>query len=68
MMVCLTVVNAADRFVTFTNQGAAFPVVKDGSAVNIVIDNSDYEGVCLALNNLQPCIFSLYSLLIGYEG
>lgn len=59
MMVCLTVVNAADRFVTFTNQGAAFPVVKDGSAVNIVIDNSDYEGVCLALNNLQHDIHAV---------
>lgn len=53
MMICLTVANAADKFVTFTKDGASLAIAKDGKVLDIISDINDYEGVRMALNNLQ---------------
>ena len=53
MMVCMTAVNAADNFISFTDVSSAFAIAKDGKVLDVVVDNDDYEGVLLALNSLQ---------------
>ena len=53
MMICLTVANAADKFVMFTKEGASLAIAKDGKVLDIISDINDYEGVRMALNNLQ---------------
>jgi len=53
MMVCCLLVSAADKFVTFMSGESNFALAKEGNVLNLVYDNDDYEGVKMALTNLQ---------------
>lgn len=53
LFVSINQTKAADKFVSFTNSASTFAIAKDGKVLDIVFDNNDYEGVRLALDNLQ---------------
>ena len=53
MTLCCLLVSAADRFVNFKSGDASFALAKDGKVLNMVCDANDYEGVKMALANLQ---------------
>ena len=36
MMICQTIANAADKFVTFTKEGASLAIAKDGKVLDII--------------------------------
>ena len=53
LTLCCLLVTAADKFVTFKSGEASFALAKDGQVLNLVCDADDYEGVKMALANLQ---------------
>ena len=53
MSVCCIMMNAADSFVSFKSSDAYFTLAQDGKVSQIVFDANDYEGVVIAVNNLQ---------------
>ncbi|MBR1413036.1 MAG: glycosyl hydrolase 115 family protein [Prevotella sp.] len=63
MMLCCLLMSAADQFVTFKGGEADFALAKDGKVLNIVCDANDYEGVKMALANLQNDLKSVCSIM-----
>ena len=53
LTLCCLLVSAADQFVTFKSGEASFVLAKDGQVLSLVCDANDYEGVKMALANLQ---------------
>ena len=53
MLVSLAIVQAADNFVTFTNETSSFAIAKEGYVIPIVYDQTDDEGIKIALTSLQ---------------
>ena len=49
---CPLLAGAVGTFVSFTPNGGRFAVVRDGKPLDIVCDQSDYEGVRIAATSL----------------
>ena len=55
-LLCCMTVQAADQFVTFKSGESSLALAKDGKVLPIVFDAQEYEGVKMAIENLQTDI------------
>ena len=55
------VTNSQNKFVTLKPQKNSFPLVTDFQIANLVVDTADYEGVHIAVKNLQKDIYKVTS-------
>ena len=58
-MAGLMTAHAADRFVAFQQEPAAFAIAKDGKVLDIVFDSNEDEGILMAVGNLQDDLLSV---------
>ena len=58
LLICIwSITNATSQFVTF--KGGDMPIVQDGSPVDILVDDNDFDGVRMAAESLQDDILAV---------